>query len=715
MKSKGILVTIGILVMMLFSLTSQGQSYDFSVTNVDITNPTGISAGSSINIGTALNEVSFTIRNAGSTTVPAGTQVTVDFTIGSKTTPLVGTLSAALSPNAQTGFTMDCTSSGLNYDFPTTAGNFSICVTSTYSNDPVSSNNKLCSQYSMKSPSGLDLAIKSGSIEVTNPTGISQGSNISLGTPLNELRFIIDNVGTVGLGAGSSVGIEIEVGGIKKNTTLTLSNALPVSGSTIVTANTMSSGLDFNFPSSLGAFDICITVSSSSDINSSNNKHCQGYVMGSGSSTPQFSSMSPTSGPIGTTVSLFGSNFSTSGNTVKFSNNVFGSVISSTSSQIVVSVPTGTVTGPVEITTGGYALNAGVFTVTQNNGHSITSLSPNAGLVGSEVIIKGTKFSTNASAHTVTFSGGVTAPVKIASTTSLTVDVPVGAQTGLVTVRLNGVTVNSPQAFTVFSTPSMVITDFSPKKAAIGQQVAIEGDLFSTTGGNTVRFAGGSIATLVSVTAKKLIVVVPAGANDGYFTVNNGVTTATSPQIFEVDRGPVITDLTPSSGLAGSTATLIGFNFSTVAANNKVLFGSIDAGIPIVNGIGTELEVTVPPGLSPGAHTVRVTVDGVTAVAPKKFDVVHVGVEEEVNYNSLIANSSNGKVLVKIESAVVMNNTSLVIRDIQGKEIYRADLETKGLLNLETEINHEMKSGVYIVSIQEGTEPIMSTKILVTD
>tara|TARA_B100000508_G_scaffold140596_1_gene142258 strand:+ start:32237 stop:34390 length:2154 start_codon:yes stop_codon:yes gene_type:complete len=706
-----------VFILTLTSFLSFSQSYDFSITGVDISKPTGYSVGSSIPVGTALDELSFDIGNNGTNTIPMGTKVDVDLDIDGSITKLTGTLGAALAPSTQTTFTVDCRPSAINLSFPTTAGKFTICVTSTYANDPNKSNNKLCSQYTMtSSSSGVDLAVQIGSIEVTNPTGISQGGNIALGTALNQIQFIIENVGTQGLGSGSSFPIEIEVGGVKKTTTLTLSSNLLAKASTKITANCMSSGLNMDFPSSPGSFDICFRVTSSLDKNPNNNRHCQSYTMGSGT-VPKVTSMSPTSGPIGTSVTIYGSNFATSGNTVRFSPNTYGTITSSTSNQIKVTVPTGTMTGPVELTTAGYRLNAGIFTVSSTTSHTITALSPNGGLIGAEIKIIGTNFDPNAANNIVTFFGGQNATVKKATPTELTVNVPSGAMTGPVAVRIGGITVMSAQSFTVFTTPTMVITDFNPKKAAIGQEVTIDGDLFSTTGTNTVTFSGGAVATIVSENAKKIVVKVPSGAIDGYFTVNNGTTTATSPQIFEVENGPVITQLTPNKGEAGSTVKLIGYNFSTTASNNKVLFGSIDAGLPIVNPNGTELEVTVPPGLSVGKHTVRLTVGGTTVTAPEKYEVIKIfiGVEEEVNYNSMKVSSKDGLLAVKINAAYYLNNTRLNVIDLKGTTVYSEDLNTNGELEYETQISSELTPGIYIVSIQENGEPIMSEKVLITD
>jgi len=237
--------------LMVFSFaTANSQSYDFAITDLQITNPSGIPVGGSINKGRALNEVSFEVRNSGSNTIPSGTVLPVTFQVGSNSINLTGSLGAALASNATTTFTVDCTTSGINYSFPTATGNFSICATTTYSSDPRSSNNKLCRQYSIAAPRTIDLTIKSGSISVSDPTGITPGTNIPLGTALNEISFEVENVGNFGLGTGSTIALVLEVNGVSKNASFTLTSDLFGGQSLALRTDVTASGLDLNFPTS---------------------------------------------------------------------------------------------------------------------------------------------------------------------------------------------------------------------------------------------------------------------------------------------------------------------------------------------------------------------------------------------------------------------------------------------------------------------------------
>jgi hypothetical protein len=77
---------------------------------------------------------------------------------------------------------------------------------------------------------------------------------------------------------------------------------------------------------------------------------------------PSITNLSPTSGPVGTSVTITGTNLGTSG-TVTF-NNTTAATTSWTATSITAKVPTGATTGNVVVTTGGLSSNGFTFTVT---------------------------------------------------------------------------------------------------------------------------------------------------------------------------------------------------------------------------------------------------------------------------------------------------------------------------------------------------------------
>src|SRR6266851_2570085 len=99
--------------------------------------------------------------------------------------------------------------------------------------------------------------------------------------------------------------------------------------------------------------------------------------------------------------------------------------------------PTSGVVGtPVTI---GVASNGVSFTVTAaSSGPSITSLNPTSGVVGTSVTIAGASFGATQGTSTVKFNGTAATPTNW-NATSITAPVPAGATTGNVVVTVGGV------------------------------------------------------------------------------------------------------------------------------------------------------------------------------------------------------------------------------------------------------------------------------------
>jgi hypothetical protein len=95
---------------------------------------------------------------------------------------------------------------------------------------------------------------------------------------------------------------------------------------------------------------------------------------------PSISSLSPTSGPIGTTVTINGNNFDpTPANNIVYFGAVRATVTFATSTELKVTVPTGAIYAPITVTTNGLtAYSAALFVVTFSSSHRIdsTSFSP---------------------------------------------------------------------------------------------------------------------------------------------------------------------------------------------------------------------------------------------------------------------------------------------------------------------------------------------------
>src|SRR5512132_435972 len=162
---------------------------------------------------------------------------------------------------------------------------------------------------------------------------------------------------------------------------------------------------------------------------------------------PAISSFSPTSGPVGTSVTINGSGFSGATN-VKFAGTPATFTVDS-DVKITAVVPAGATTGRIKVVTpDGFATSPAQFTVTSGAGPTITSFSPNSGPVGTSVTINGTGFS---GATAVKFNG-TTATFTVNSDTKITATVPPGATTGKISVTTPSGADTSGTKFTVTGT-----------------------------------------------------------------------------------------------------------------------------------------------------------------------------------------------------------------------------------------------------------------------
>ena len=152
-------------------------------------------------------------------------------------------------------------------------------------------------------------------------------------------------------------------------------------------------------------------------------------------------SIDPTSGPVGTSVTIMGSGFGTIQGTVTFGGIAAG-ITSWSDTRVVVEVPAGLTSGALSVvlTVGGQPITVGTFTVTTppGPGPTITSLSPDSGIVTRWVTITGMGFGASQGASTVTFNGTPVSSGGIISWSDTVIEarVPAGASSGPVVVTV---------------------------------------------------------------------------------------------------------------------------------------------------------------------------------------------------------------------------------------------------------------------------------------
>jgi hypothetical protein len=198
------------------------------------------------------------------------------------------------------------------------------------------------------------------------------------------------------------------------------------------------------------------------------------FVVETAPAAPTITSFTPTSGPIGASVTITGTKFC--GTTaVKFNTTTATAVTVNSATSITATVPTGATTGKISVTnTIGTATSATDFVVVP--APTITSFTPTFGAVGTKVKITGTNFSgTGFTTTSVTFNG-VTATTKtVDSATQITATVPSTATSGPIKVTTPGGSATSGTSFTVSVAHSRSVT-LKLKKHLIAQGKVSGGD-----------------------------------------------------------------------------------------------------------------------------------------------------------------------------------------------------------------------------------------------
>jgi len=159
-------------------------------------------------------------------------------------------------------------------------------------------------------------------------------------------------------------------------------------------------------------------------------------------------SFSPTSGPVGTPVTLNGVNLAASGFPSSTSFNGVAATQINTPTSISTMVPPGATSGPITVRRGCLIVNTANFNVTTSTGPIISSFSPSSGPIGTTVTITGTNFSATPASNIVYF-GATRATVTVATATQLTVTVPSGATYEPISVNVDGLVGYSTAPFVV--------------------------------------------------------------------------------------------------------------------------------------------------------------------------------------------------------------------------------------------------------------------------
>lgn len=169
------------------------------------------------------------------------------------------------------------------------------------------------------------------------------------------------------------------------------------------------------------------------------------------------------------------------------------------------------------------------------------------------------------------------------------------------------------------SSAQTAIAAFTPGEGQVGTSVTIRGSGFNTTlGQNAVTF-NGVPAVVTAATTTQITTSVPAGAATGAISVTTPSGPATSSSPFKVvsPTAPTITGFAPAVGPVGTTLTVNGTNFESVATNNRVKVNRTGAVITSTSASSLIAKVSN----ATGSGRVSVTTPSGTAVSSADFYV----------------------------------------------------------------------------------------------
>ena len=338
---------------------------------------------------------------------------------------------------------------------------------------------------------------------------------------------------------------------------------------------------------------------------------------------PKVTTLSPVSTTVGSTITLSGAAFEAPASTlVAFAGSAApvhpSSVTGGTS--LKVAVPTGAISGPVQVTTdgGGAAPTAPLLKVLPKFATPSVRARASAEVDG-PFEIHGSGF--NDPAVTATLGSGATAialdGVSNADGTVITAHVPAGALSAKVTVTTAGGAATSASNLGVRPT----IDDLGAASATAGDVIVLDGDVF--TGTTSAKFAGSDTLQSASAVFKvldrtHLQLTVPAGAVSGHVAVTNAGGTTVSTDVLTVH--PKAGTISPTTATVGSTITLTGSGLEGPAGTTVAFAGSAAPVHPASVTGGTSLKVVVPNGAITG--TVSVTTGGGTAATAGQLKVL---------------------------------------------------------------------------------------------
>jgi hypothetical protein len=334
---------------------------------------------------------------------------------------------------------------------------------------------------------------------------------------------------------------------------------------------------------------------------------------------------------------------------------------------------------------------------------SFNAISPQQGKAGDVITLHGNNFSTIPANNIVKFNDSF-ATVKTASATQLTVEVPAGVTAYYydsyitISVIVGSQLVQKP-GFKIL--PSF--TDFSPKSGTFGDVITITGSNFYGHS-YSIRLGGVSVS-VNNNNNNSLTFSIPSTITSESFKITievdyDATTVVELPGEFTMIK-PVISSISPTTGISGSIIILTGTGFSNNYYHaNKVKFGSVQASI--YNSTSTELKVYVPSGLVIGeSYDVTVFTGVHTATAPSQFTL---GSPSITDFTPKTANNNS---YITITGTNFGNFAgSVLFGSVQSSNIYSWSNTS---IQVQIPSSYYLPAGTYKITVNAGGQSAVST------
>ncbi|MEQ9381258.1 MAG: IPT/TIG domain-containing protein [Imperialibacter sp.] len=279
---------------------------------------------------------------------------------------------------------------------------------------------------------------------------------------------------------------------------------------------------------------------------------------------------------------------------------------SANNNSLTVTVPVGTITGPIKVINTASAqqvVSSANFNLLPSPGS--LNINPASGPVASQFTISGVNMN---GANEVKVNGVSANSFTVdPDGTSITVTVPSSATSGEVVIKKAG------QSFTAgtFNVTPKVIS--FPALAVVGSQITINGKTFTGATSVTINNTAATIDQISSDFVKVTTVAGNVGIGNIVVTTPSG--SGTSSSTIEVKGQPSIASFSPALGGSGDVVTISGANLSTVTF---VKFNNTNASFTVFSD--NELSAIVPSGASTGK--ISLGLGGITVQSVGNFSIV---------------------------------------------------------------------------------------------